>query len=524
MPSCLEPPKLDACSEDLVLRICNSSRAGQVLRLRSDKCTIGSGPRCTLRLRARAVQPLHCLVVRGPRANVVRCWGPDTRLNGRRFTDAPLVAGDRLSIGPVELEILGVQAPAPPAAAQASPPAPPPHGPAGETSDAERKRLDAERSALDAERKRLDAERSALDAERTEFDQQRQQAQSRLAETQAMRHEFEQQRHRWEIQKAAAETELNQRARQLDARAAQIEEAQKRLEEQRRQWLAEQAEAEQKLQQWTARLEAREAAREASEAATEVRFEPVASRPPVTSAEVFRKAGIAPVLEDAEQQQSQPAPRVSTGGTAARQQPEPRHDEQDEESVDQYMARLLARVRSAVSDGEGRVSEPGPAVRPSDRSAGPPQADASEPASPCGPVEGAASKRTEPVEMSPRAVAAEKSVDLTVLREVANLSAQHAIGRHSRRQRNRAVGGKLVVALFALVAAAYLAATWWFGDGGDWALYAGALALSIAMLWLHYALRVRRQWAGRPADDRRQPPCSRAPEVDAVAPRGFSAP
>jgi len=37
---------------------------------------------------------------------VVRCWEPDTRLNGQAFGDAPLVPGDRLSIGPVELEIV----------------------------------------------------------------------------------------------------------------------------------------------------------------------------------------------------------------------------------------------------------------------------------------------------------------------------------------------------------------------------------------------------------------------------------
>lgn len=92
---------------ELKLRIIGGSRDGQLVRLRSSKCTIGSGRDCTLRLRARGVRPLHCLIVRGQQATIVRRWSPDTRLNGSSFTDASLVAGDRLSIGPIELEVVG---------------------------------------------------------------------------------------------------------------------------------------------------------------------------------------------------------------------------------------------------------------------------------------------------------------------------------------------------------------------------------------------------------------------------------
>ena len=95
---------------DLVLRVCNPPRRGQVVRLRSSKCTIGSGPQCTLRLRASGVAPLHCLILRGASATVVRRWASDTRLNAHAFEDALLMAGDRLSIGPVELEVVSVGA------------------------------------------------------------------------------------------------------------------------------------------------------------------------------------------------------------------------------------------------------------------------------------------------------------------------------------------------------------------------------------------------------------------------------
>ncbi len=50
--------------------------------------------------------PLHCLIVRGPQATIVRRWSADTRLNGQAFTDAPLRPGDRLSVGAIELEVL----------------------------------------------------------------------------------------------------------------------------------------------------------------------------------------------------------------------------------------------------------------------------------------------------------------------------------------------------------------------------------------------------------------------------------
>ena len=76
------------------------------MRLRSTKCTIGAGEHCTLRIQARGVQPLHCVLIRKAARTIVRRWAKDTRLNGASFTDAHLRAGDRLSIGPIEFEVL----------------------------------------------------------------------------------------------------------------------------------------------------------------------------------------------------------------------------------------------------------------------------------------------------------------------------------------------------------------------------------------------------------------------------------
>ncbi len=139
-------PLLDTSNGELILRICGSSREGQVVRLRSAKCTIGSAPHCTLRLLADGVAPLHCLLLRGPAATVVRCWSPDTRLNHKFFSDAPLSSGDRLSVGPIELEVLDVGTPAP------APRPQPEHPQCDGAATRQREPLAAQLAELEAER------------------------------------------------------------------------------------------------------------------------------------------------------------------------------------------------------------------------------------------------------------------------------------------------------------------------------------------------------------------------------------
>ena len=94
-------------TEALSLAIRGGEHDGCVIRIRAAKCTVGSAPGCTLRLRSPGVSPLACWILRGPGGTVVRRRASDLQLNGRGFRDAPLSPGDRLRIGPVELEILG---------------------------------------------------------------------------------------------------------------------------------------------------------------------------------------------------------------------------------------------------------------------------------------------------------------------------------------------------------------------------------------------------------------------------------
>ena len=97
---------LGSAAGPLELRVTNAPLAGQIVQLHGSKCTIGSGRRCTLRLQARRVESVHCLIMRGENSTVIRRWSPNTRLNGAAFTDALLQPGDRLTIGPIVLEVV----------------------------------------------------------------------------------------------------------------------------------------------------------------------------------------------------------------------------------------------------------------------------------------------------------------------------------------------------------------------------------------------------------------------------------
>ena len=84
---------------------------GQILDLPLGKTTVGSSPRCNLRIQQPGVQPLHLLIAQEGERLSVRRWASDALLNGEPFVEAPLAVGDWLSVGPVELEIVDLDAP-----------------------------------------------------------------------------------------------------------------------------------------------------------------------------------------------------------------------------------------------------------------------------------------------------------------------------------------------------------------------------------------------------------------------------
>jgi chromosome segregation ATPase len=85
------------------IKLCST---GQLKELPRGKTTIGSSPRCNIRLQEPGIQPLHCLIVRDGQNLTVRRWAGETLLNGQRLDESPLAVGDSLQVGAVELEVV----------------------------------------------------------------------------------------------------------------------------------------------------------------------------------------------------------------------------------------------------------------------------------------------------------------------------------------------------------------------------------------------------------------------------------
>ncbi|MEI8373615.1 MAG: hypothetical protein WCJ35_12380 [Planctomycetota bacterium] len=190
----------------LVLRVRGSTRDGQVVRLESTKCTIGSGSHCTLRLRAVNIGAVHCLILRGPGRTVVRRWSPDTRLNGRNFTESALQAGDCLSIGAIDLEVVETAQPGLPS-----------------------ENLREQQCTIDQQLAQIQARLCSLDEQQAECD-------ATQADFQARQSELDMLRAQWELQKTESQADLASRAAELDALQVELDSACAALNNERGEW------------------------------------------------------------------------------------------------------------------------------------------------------------------------------------------------------------------------------------------------------------------------------------------------
>ncbi len=80
---------------------------GLTLDLKSGKNTVGSSPRCDIRIPRPGVQPLHCLIIHQANGTVVRRWAGETVLNGLPIDEATLQTDDCIQVGPANLSIVG---------------------------------------------------------------------------------------------------------------------------------------------------------------------------------------------------------------------------------------------------------------------------------------------------------------------------------------------------------------------------------------------------------------------------------
>jgi hypothetical protein len=104
-------------------------------------------------------------------------------------------------------------------------------------------------------------------------------------------------------------------------------------------------------------------------------------------------------------------------------------------------------------------------------------------------------------ELTRRTVAPERAIDLSAMRELANLSANAAIERHTRGRLIRASGGKLLVALLGATCSGVL---YWQSvllGTGSLAVYSSAVSLIVALYWsVQYMILTGRIISTPPSD------------------------
>jgi len=408
---------LDAPNGDLVLRICGTSRDGQLVRLRSPKCTIGSGPSCTFRVRARGVRPVHCLILRGARQTVIRRWSADTRLNGGAFSDAPLGPGDRLGVGPAEFEVLDTGA--------ASTNMPQPSVPARDAGPSPS--FDGSRAVGATERRLALANRQA-----------RRRIRKLIAQLRAARGEL-------------AKREEEPRSQETPPTATEVQQA-----------------------DWDA-LDAQLAARQS---ALDVRGRELDERQAELEA---LQSELSAASSEADHAKGPSAARPSAGAS-------------EEDSIDQYMTRLLKRVRATTgSAASSEAFTEAPDTDMGEPSSQPAAAPLGTPAPGSDTSQDSATNR-RPSAIARRTAAREDSANRSAMRELANVAAQTAIDHHARRRLVRLSTSKLMVILLALISgAALIWAGWVFESGkpgsGMSTFYAGLVSLLIALCWgVQYAV------------------------------------
>jgi len=280
---------------------------------------------------------------------------------------------------------------------------------------------------------------------------------------------------------------MDARQAEFDARCAELDDRQGMLD-------ARESEIDAKCRRWEAARAAADAEPEqpSGEADQEedVQFEKPSEGSPESSEDVLRRLGIAPSFdreegEDEEEQQGRSPHAAETVQLAPETPDSPRPaDEEEDESINDYMARLLDRVRTGTDgSGEPKACVPSVPAAPVSAPSAPPASEATD-----SPPQAPAAKTGEKGKLSPRAVVPEKSVNLSAMRDLANLSARAAIDHHARRRLLGQAANKLLVAIVALATGAILFWIWWAKTHDHVTLYAAVAGLVVALVWLGQSL------------------------------------
>ena len=353
--------------------------------------------------------------------------------------------------------------------------------------------LQSDQNALLQDRARFDTDRQALAAERDALATERRNLETLRNQERKNEDELTQRLADQARQLTDATERLNRLTQELQHQQALLDVARQELDEERGQWDAERErliqDHEQQLADLRSELSRSQAASRESEPAdggatpseeqvlarlrsmsllkggdadesTDETSNTAAATVEVAEDEVAHE----PQVVD---QHAQPVESPDAAGAAQR-------NKEDDESIDNYMAQLLKRVRGVGSNYQGPASQ---APEPVARSAQNVSQHSSPPAD-----EQVQSAQEVPAKLTRRAPAPELSSDLAAMRELANLSARAAIDQHAYRNWGRAAFGKLTI---ALLAAGTGAGAVCFAPAPDSMLmYAGLSSFVVAVFWL----------------------------------------
>ncbi|NUQ63461.1 MAG: hypothetical protein HUU20_13360, partial [Pirellulales bacterium] len=335
----------------------------------------------------------------------------------------------------------------------------------------------ARRESLENRERELDHARSLL----ADLDGQAAFVRAQYEQLESDRAALEERLRAWNGQRTEMEQQLAARGKELDRREADLQQELEDLRRRQAEWKQEQCREESKDIERDATGNADTSPACGAEdnqdwqICDKVQFQSVSGGAPLSSLDVFRRIGTMPDLGDEDDAESTPA-RPATRTPVPPPRP-PQEPTDDEDSVDSYMARLLERVRAT----SGSSSKP--ASYQASENAGQSPTLPTEPMPVAATLPTVRPRADGPVELSPRAVAPEKHVDLSAMRELANFSAQTAINRHTQRKIESATRTKLLLTLLGLGVGLGMLWAWWYRGAGDLA-FCGALAsLSVALVW-----------------------------------------
>jgi hypothetical protein len=260
-----------------------------------------------------------------------------------------------------------------------------------------------------------------------------------------------------------------------------------------------------------ASAEQEDAAPERAEEPKELAFEQVSKAAPLSTLDVLRRMGTTidltdddppvaqPPAEHAPTKLARPLAEHSRLASPPRQsEPASGEHHDDGESIEQYMSQLLGRLRTTKVDDSGRVRDSMTGGTPSPRAAAAVQSPSTKPGTPAPTAAEQPKKQPRLMprtkEATPRAIPPELSADFSAMRALANNTARQAIDTHQRRGQVRAMQGKLLIAIVALLVSFGLM---WFSTGGNHlALWASLLSLLVAGYWIRrYVLLTRKSRA-----------------------------